>query len=301
MPVNIPDTLPASEILKEENVFVMNESRAKSQDIRPLRIAILNLMPIKIKTETHLLRMLSNTPLQVEITLLNTESHTSTHTPIEHLKTFYKKFSDIKNSRFDGFIITGAPIEHLPFEDVNYWDELTEILDWATTNVTSLFSICWGAQAALYHYYGIQKYPRGEKLFGIFKHTVNAPKIPLVQGFDDFFYVPHSRFTMTRQEDIIAEPQLKLVSTSDQAGVYIAMSKDGRRIFVTGHSEYDYKTLGEEYLRDLERGMDMKMPQNYYPNNDVAQRPLNCWKGHGNLLFSNWLNYYVYQETPFEI
>jgi len=301
MPVNIPDTLPASEILKEENVFVMNESRAKSQDIRPLKIAILNLMPIKIKTETHLLRMLSNSPLQVEVTLLNTESHTSSHTPIDHLQTFYKKFPDIKQERFDGFIITGAPIEHLPFENVDYWDELTEILDWASTNVTSLFSICWGAQAALYHYYGIEKYPREDKLFGIFEHKVHVPKIPLVQGFDDLYFAPHSRFTMTRESDIIATPELELVSTSEEAGVYIAMSKDGRRIFVTGHSEYDYKTLGEEYKRDLERGMDIKIPENYYPNNDPSLRPLNRWKGHGNLLFSNWLNYYVYQETPFEI
>lgn len=301
MPVNIPDTLPASEILKNENVFVMNESRALAQDIRPLKIAILNLMPIKIKTETHLLRMLSNSPIQVEVTLVNTESHTSSHTPLEHLKEFYKNFSEIKHLKFDGLIITGAPIEHLPFEEVNYWSELQEILDWADTHVTSLFSICWGAQAALYHYYGIQKYEIGKKLFGVFEHSVVNAKVPLMQGYDDVYYAPHSRFTETKAEDIEKVPELELISVSEEAGVYIVMSRDGKRIFVTGHSEYDFNTLNEEYQRDVEKGMNIEPPKNYFPNNDPSQRPVNRWKGHGNLLFSNWLNYYVYQTTPFEM
>jgi homoserine O-succinyltransferase len=301
MPVNIPDKLPSNEILKQENVFVMSESRAIHQDIRPLKIAILNLMPVKITTETHLLRMLSNSPLQVEITLLTTATHVPKNTPIEHLKAFYQNFDDVKHKRYDGLIITGAPIEHLGFEEVNYWNEISRIMQWSETNVTSTLFICWGAQAGLYYFHGVPKYPTDKKIFGVFEHKVLDKQVPLVRGFDDVFMAPHSRNTENRATDIVNIPELQLISTSDEAGVYIVMSRDGKRIYVTGHSEYDPMTLNDEYIRDLGKGIDIEMPKNYYPGNDPSQIPVNRWKSHGSLLYSNWLNYYVYQQTPFEI
>jgi len=301
MPVKVPDKLPASKILKKENVFVMNNSRAESQDIRPLRIGILNLMPLKEKTETHLIRMLSNSPLQVDLVLLFTKSHTHKHTSQEHLDEFYTSFDELENKKFDGLIITGAPIEHLDFEDVLYWDELTRILDWADKNVTSTLNICWGAQAALYHYYGIKKYNLDNKLFGVFKHSIRNKNEQLARGFDQEFLAPHSRYTYTRREDIINHPDLILVSESDKAGVYIARTKNKKHVFVTGHSEYDPLTLGEEYQRDKAKGVEINLPENYFPNNNTSKTPLHLWKAHGNLLFSNWLNYYVYQKTPFDL
>lgn len=301
MPVNIPDKLPSNDILRQENVFVMNESQAIHQDIRPLKIAILNLMPVKITTETHLLRMLSNSPLQVEITLLYTATHIPKNTPIEHLKAFYKCFDDVKDSRFDGLIITGAPIEHLNFEDVFYWDELSEIMKWSDTNVTSTLFICWGAQAGLYYFYGVPKYQLDKKIFGVFEHNVLDKQVPLVRGFDDVFMAPHSRNTENRAEDIMKVKELLLLSVSDEAGVYIVMSHDGKRIFVTGHSEYEPLTLNDEYVRDMDKGIDIQIPRNYYPGNDPKNTPVNRWKSHGSLLYTNWLNYYVYQQTPYEI
>jgi len=301
MPVNIPDKLPSNDILRNENVFVMNESQAIRQDIRPLKIAILNLMPVKMTTETHLLRMLSNSPLQVEITLLYTATHIPKNTPMEHLNMFYKNFNDVKDKKFDGLIITGAPIEHLDFEEVYYWEELSEIFKWSTTNVTSTLNICWGAQAALYYFYGIPKYDMPKKVFGIFEHKVHDKNIPLVRGFDDLFLAPHSRNTENRAADVLRIPDLQLVSTSEEAGLYIAQSKDGRRVFVTGHSEYEPLTLKEEYFRDLEKGIDIEMPKHYFPENNPNNIPQNRWKSHGSLLYANWLNYYVYQLTPFEI
>ncbi len=301
MPVNIPDNLPAIDVLREENIFVMTESRAIHQDIRPLRILILNLMPIKITTETHLLRMLSNSPLQAEITLLNTLSHTSKNTPAEHLSTFYQTFDQVKHKKFDGLIITGAPVELLEYKEVDYWAELTEIMDWADQQVTSVFYICWAAQAGLYYHYGIPKYPLSQKMFGIFPHYLNNSKAPIVRGFDDEFMVPHSRHTEIRREDIENVPQLEIVAESPQAGVYLVRDVSNRRIFVTGHSEYDAFTLKEEYERDLAKGSDIKIPQNYFPENDPSKDPLMRWKSHACLLFTNWLNYYVYQETPYNI
>jgi len=301
MPVNIPDNLPAIDILKEENIFVMTESRAIHQDIRPLRLLILNLMPVKITTETHLLRMLSNTPLQVEITLLNTLSHKSKNTPIEHLLTFYKTFDEVKHKRFDGLIITGAPVELLQFEEVDYWDELKTIMDWADRNVTSTLYICWAAQAGLYYHYGVPKYELPQKMFGIFTHTLNNHKAPIVRSFDDEFLVPHSRYTEIRRDDIIKIPRLEIVSESAIAGVYLVRDIEKRRIFVTGHSEYDAETLKEEYERDLAKELDIQIPYHYFPNDDPSQTPPMRWKSHAGLLFSNWLNYYVYQETPYEI
>jgi homoserine O-succinyltransferase len=301
MPVNIPDNLPALDVLKEENIFVMTESQAIHQDIRPLRLLILNLMPVKITTETHLLRMLSNTPLQVEITLLNTLSHISKNTPIEHLQTFYKTFDEVKHKRFDGLIITGAPVELLQFEEVDYWDELKEIMNWAEHNVTSTLYICWAAQAGLYYHYGVPKYELPQKMFGIFAHTLNNPRAPIVRSFDDEFLVPHSRHTEIRREDILKVPRLEIVAESSLAGVYLVRDIEKRRIFVTGHSEYDAETLREEYERDLARGMNIQVPYNYFPGDNPSQTPLMRWKSHAGLLFSNWLNYYVYQETPYEI
>ena len=301
MPVNIPDTLSAAEVLKNENIFIMNQSRAVSQDIRPLRIGILNLMPNKETTETQLIRMLSNSPLQVEIILFFTKTHISKNTSSEHLTSFYLSFDEYKNQKLDGLIITGAPVEHLEFEQITYWNELTQILDWAKANVTSTLFICWGAQAALYYYYGIQKYDLPQKTFGIFKHSLNKPNEPLLTGFDDEFYVPHSRNTYTRREDIAAQPELELVSESIEAGAYLTISKDKKQIFVSGHSEYDRFTLRDEYLRDVKKGIEIALPEHYFPNNDPSQTPLNVWKSHGNLLFSNWLNYYVYQETPYQL
>lgn len=304
MPIKIPENLPAMEILNKENIFVMGEERAFHQDIRPLKIAILNLMPRKETTETQLLRLLGNSPLQVEIVLLHTESHISKNTAQEHLDTFYKNFREIKDHKFDGMIITGAPIEHLAFEEVNYWPEIQEIMDWTKTNVTSTFHICWGAQAGLYHHYGIPKYPLKEKMFGIFKHDVNKCGLngmQLLRGFDDEFLAPHSRHTEIRRQDVEKQPDLEILSESDEAGIYIVISKDGRQVFVTGHSEYDTLTLKEEYDRDIAKGLAIALPQGYFPNDDPTQPPVHRWRSHNNLLFQNWLNYYVYQETPYDL
>lgn len=300
MPIKLPDELPATEILANENIFVMKESRAFTQDIRPLRIVILNLMPIKQTTETQLLRLLGNTPLQVEIVLLHPGSHTSKNTSEEHLSTFYKTFEEIKDEKFDGMIITGAPVEQLPFHEVTYWKELQQILDWKLTNVTSTLHICWGAQAGLYHHFGVPKHPLPEKLFGVFAHTVNKPNVKLFRGFDSVFHIPHSRHTENRREDIEKVAELEILSESEEAGVYIVATKDGRQIFVTGHSEYDQGTLRDEYERDRSRGLDIAIPKHYFPNDDPSQPPVVNWRAHANLLFSNWLNYYVYQETPYD-
>ncbi len=301
MPLNIPDNLPALDQLREENIFVMQETRAMHQDIRPLKIVILNLMPLKITTETHILRMLSNTPLQVEIVLLQPDSHTSKNTPKEHLEAFYKTFREINKDKFDGMIITGAPIEQLEFEDVDYWREMVEIMEWAKKNVTSTLHICWGAQAGLYYHYGIKKYPLEKKMFGIFRHKVFNFKEPIVRGFDDQFLAPHSRHTEIRSDDIAKIPDLEIISESPEAGVYLVVSKDGRNIFVTGHSEYDPTTLKDEYLRDRSKGLDIQIPENYFPGNDPEKEPSMRWKSHASLLFSNWLNYYVYQVTPYTL
>jgi homoserine O-succinyltransferase len=301
MPLNIPDKLPAYDVLTGENIFVMTHSRAVHQDIRPLRIGLLNLMPLKIETEVHLLRLLSNTPLQVEIDLVHTATYRSTHTPESHLETFYTTFEEIKDKKYDGFIITGAPVEQMEFEDVAYWEELTEIMDWAKKHVTSTLYICWAAQAGLYYNYSVPKYPLDKKMFGVFSHTVRAPQVPLVRGFDDTFLAPHSRHTEIRKEDIIANPELVLVSESEEAGVFIVTSKSGRDIYVTGHVEYDPLTLKNEYMRDKNKGLEIEPPENYFPLDDETQHPVVRWRSHANLLFSNWLNYYVYQITPYHI
>ena len=301
MPVKIPDTLPAMGILEGENIFVMGERQALSQDIRPLRIAILNLMPTKINTETQLLRLLGNSPIQVEIQLVCMESHESRNTPQEHLLEHYLTFADIRDLTFDGLIITGAPVETLPFEEVDYWEELKAVMDWALTNVYSTFYICWGAQAGLYHYYGIPKYALPEKLFGVFPHHLNLRYERLARGFDDVFYAPHSRHTEVRREDILAVSDLVLLSESPEAGVYIVTSEDRRHIFVTGHSEYDPRTLNDEYVRDVARDLPIAIPCNYYPEDNPAREPQVRWRGHANLLYANWLNYCVYQQTPFDL
>ncbi len=301
MPLNIPDKLPAVEILQKENIFVMTETRATHQDIRPMQIVILNLMPLKITTETHILRLLSNTPLQVEVVLLHTKDHTSKHTPLVHLQTFYKTFEEISCRKFDGMIITGAPIEHLEFEEVDYWKELQEIMDWVKSNVTSTMFICWGAQAGLYHYYGVPKYKLPKKMFGVFNHRINNTRIPLIRGFDEEFQAPHSRHTEIRRADIEKIKELEIIAESDEAGVYMVMTKDGKQIFVTGHSEYDPSTLKNEYERDLNKGLPITIPRNYYPDNDPSKTPKVRWKSHANLLYYNWLNYYVYQMTPYNI
>ncbi len=300
MPVNLPSKLPAIEILKSENIFVMEDLRASTQDIRPLRILILNLMPLKVTTETDLIRLLSNSPLQVEINFLRLSTHKPKNTPIEHLLSFYTTLSEIKDSYFDGMIITGAPVEMLPFNKVKYWDELTEIFDWARINVTSTFYICWGAQAALKHFYGIEKYPLEKKLFGVFNHTINDPSFPLFRGFDDEFYAPHSRHTTINSKEVKSHPELQVLSESEEAGIYIVSSRGGREFYVTGHSEYSPMTLHNEYTRDMEKGMDIvDLPKNYYKNDNPSLRPVVRWKSHANLLFINWLNYFVYQATPF--
>ena len=301
MPLNLPDKLPAIELLKEENIFVIDTSRATQQDIRPLRIVILNLMPLKITTETDLVRLLSNTPLQVEISFMKIKSHTSKNTPIEHMKTFYTDFDQMRHEKYDGMIITGAPVEQMDFEEVTYWEEITEIFDWARTHVTSTLYICWAAQAGLYHHYGVPKHDLPHKMFGIFEHTVNRPLLPIFRGFDDVFYVPHSRHTEIRREDIERCPELDILSESPEAGVYMVMARGGREFFVTGHSEYSPYTLDGEYKRDLAKGLPIDMPRNYYRGDDPSQPPLVRWRAHANLLFSNWLNYYVYQETPYDI
>jgi len=299
MPVKIPDALPAAKVLTDENIFVMTEGRALSQDIRPLRVIILNLMPTKVVTETQLLRLIGNTPLQVDPILLCTASYTPTHFA-DHLATFYRTFDAIRDERFDGLIVTGAPVEHMDFEEVNYWEELQGILDWADKNVFSIFHICWAAQVGLYHHYGIPKYPMAKKKFGVFPHRVLNRYNPLMRGFDDIFYVPHSRNTEVRAEDIRQCPDLEILSDSPEAGVYLITSRDGRRVFVTGHSEYDPETLGNEYWRDVEKGLEIEIPKNYYPQDDPTQPPVVSWRGHANLLFFNWLNY-VYQETPYNL
>ncbi len=301
MPIKIPDQLPAKEVLKQENIFVMDEDRAVHQDIRPLQIAILNLMPTKITTETQLLRLLSNTSLQVEVTLMRTNSHQSKNTPEEHLLTFYQTFDQIKERRFDALIVTGAPVEQMDFEEVDYWEELKAVMDWGFENVFSLFFICWGAQAALYHQYGIPKYPLPAKQFGVFNHRVVEKNVKLLRGFDDTFYAPHSRHTEIRRADIEKVPELKILAESDEAGVYIAASRDGRQVFVTGHSEYDPLTLKREYDRDVAAGLPIAVPANYYPQDDPTRDPLVRWRGHAHLLFANWINYYVYQETPYDL
>lgn len=301
MPVNVPNNLPAIDVLKEENIFVMENSVAIHQDIRPLRIAILNIMPIKSTTETQLLRILSNSPLQLEIELFYLDEHESTHTPKEHLMVFYKTFKEIKNKRYDGMIVTGAPVERLEFEDVDYWEQMKEVMDWSTTHVTSTFFICWASQAALYHLYGVPKYMLPKKLSGVFSHNVLNTKIPIVRGFDDAFVAPHSRFTGIKSSDILKNQELEIVAESEEAGPYIIISKDGRQVFVPGHSEYDPLTLKEEYFRDINKGMKVDIPRNYFPDNDPTRDPIVQWRSHANLLFLNWLNYYVYQQTPYII
>ncbi|OLO40381.1 homoserine O-succinyltransferase [Alkalihalophilus pseudofirmus] len=302
MPIRVPDHLPAKEILNKENIFVMDESRAYKQDIRPLKIVILNLMPIKEVTETQLLRLLGNTPLQVDVVFIHPDTHKSKNTSEEHLSSFYKTFDDIKNQKFDGMIITGAPIEKLVFEEVNYWEELKQIMEWTITNVTSTLHICWGAQAGLYYHYGVPKYPLEKKLFGVFAHQVNnESNVKLLRGFDDVFLAPHSRHTEVRREDIEKVPDLEILSESNEAGIYIVASKNGKQIFISGHSEYDCTTLQDEYERDVNKGLNIDMPINYFPNNDANSKPLLRWRAHSNLLFSNWLNYYVYQETPYDL
>ncbi|TYQ16004.1 UNVERIFIED_CONTAM: homoserine O-succinyltransferase [Acetivibrio alkalicellulosi] len=301
MPIKIPDNLPAFDVLNNENIFVMSEDRAFHQDIRPLKIVILNLMPTKIVTETQLLRQLGNSPLQVDIVLLQPKTHTSKNTPEEHLTTFYQTFDDIKDKKFDGMVITGAPVEHLEFEDVTYWEELKTIMEWKKHSVTSTFHICWGAQAALYYHYGIKKCTLEEKMFGIYKHTVTKKNIKLTRGFDDVFYAPHSRHTGIRREDIEKVRELEILSESEEAGVYVVATKDGRKVFVTGHSEYDPLTLKLEYERDIKKGLNIKVPKNYFPDDNPDNDPIVRWRGHSNLLFTNWLNYYVYQETPYDV
>lgn len=301
MPLNLPDKLPAIELLKEENIFVIDNSRATQQDIRPLKIVILNLMPLKITTETDLIRLLSNTPLQLEISFMKIKSHTSKNTPVEHMKAFYEDFDKMKHEKYDGMIVTGAPVEQMDFEEVTYWDEITEIFDWARTHVTSTLYICWAAQAGLYHFYGVPKYPLEKKMFGIFEHKVLDPLQLIFRGFDDVFFAPHSRHTEVHKEDMLKVPELKVLAESDEAGVYLAMARGGRELFVTGHSEYSPYTLDGEYRRDRDKGLPIELPRNYYRDNDLDKGPLVRWRGHGNLLFTNWLNYYVYQETPYNI
>lgn len=299
MPINIPDKLPAKEILESEHVFVMGKKRALHQDIRALKIALVNLMPTKIETETQILRMLSNTPLQVEVTLINMASHQSANTPKAHFDAFYKTFADIKNQRFDGLIITGAPVEHLPFAEVDYWQELQEIMKWADNNVTSTLFLCWAAQAGLYFHYGLKKYPLKQKIFGVFPHRVINHQPPLTRGFDETFYVPHSRHTQVKAADIKKVKDLEILVISPEAGVHIVASKNGRRVFVMGHAEYDRHTLQKEYDRDVKKGLPIKIPHNYFLDNDSAKEPVVSWRGHGFLLYFNWLNYYVYQTTPY--
>ena len=301
MPIKIPNDLPAVKTLQDENIFVMTETRAMSQDIRPLRILILNLMPKKIETETQLSRLLGNTPLQVDLTLIRTSTHQSKNTPEEHLLAFYKTFEDVKEQYFDGMIITGAPVEHMEFEEVEYWEELCAIMEWTKTHVHSTFHICWGAQAALYYHFGVQKIPLPEKMFGVFPHTVEYKKSILFRGFDDIFYVPHSRHTSVRREDIEQHRELRILASSEQAGIYAVSTKHGKQIFITGHSEYDALTLQAEYLRDVSQGKPIRVPDNYYPDDDPNQAPIVRWRAHANLIYSNWLNYFVYQTTPYDV
>ena len=301
MPLNIPKSMPAVEALRKENIFVMDSERASSQEIRPLKIVILNLMPLKITTETDLIRLLSNSPLQIEIDFLQLKSHTPKNTPIEHMMAFYKTFDVIEASNYDGMIITGAPVEQLEYEEVTYWPEVREIFEWSRKHVTSTMFICWAAQAGLYHFYGIPKYPLEKKMFGVFEHYIHNPQNPIFRGFDDVFYVPHSRYTEVRAEDIKKNPELVLLSESDESGVYMVMGRNGREFFITGHSEYSATTLDDEYKRDLAKGLPIDMLKNYYRDNNSANEPLVRWRSHANLLFTNWLNYFVYQETPYDL
>ena len=301
MPIKIPNKLPATETLINENIFVITETRALTQDIRPLKILLLNLMPTKIETETQLARLLGNTPLQVELEFLQTATYAATHTSSDHMISFYKTFDQVKDRKFDGMIITGAPVEHMEFEEVAYWDELCEIMEWSKKNVTSTFHICWGAQAALYYHYGIQKHRMDKKMFGVFKHKVDHKNSILFRGFDDEFMVPHSRHTTVLEEDIRNCDKLKILSTSDEAGVYVISTDKGRQIFVTGHSEYDANTLKKEYERDKNLGLEIEVPKNYFPNDDDTKEPMVSWRSSANLLYSNWLNYFVYQVTPYNI
>ena len=301
MPIKIPNDLPATQTLLNENIFAITETRAITQDIRPLRILVLNLMPTKITTETQLARLLGNTPLQVEMELIHTKTHESKNTPQDHMIAFYKTFDDIKSENYDGMIITGAPVEQMPFEEVEYWNELCEIMEWSKTHVTSVFHICWGAQAGLYYHYGIGKKPLGEKMFGIFPHTVEYKNSMLFRGFDDEFMVPHSRHTTISREDVEDNPRLKILASSEEAGLYALMSPKGRQIFIMGHSEYDADTLKKEYMRDKNAGLPIKVPKNYFPDDDDTKEPLSTWRSHANLLYTNWLNYFVYQSTPYDI
>ena len=301
MPLNIPQNLPAVELLKTEQIFVMDSLRAAEQDIRPLRIIVLNLMPLKITTETDLVRLLSNTPLQVEMDFMKIPGHTPKNTPIEHMQEFYKDFADVEEDYYDGMIITGAPVEQMPFEEVHYWNDITRIFNWARTHVTSTLYICWAAQAGLYHFYNVPKYDLPAKMFGVFRHTLREPYQPIFRGFDDEFYVPHSRHTEIRRDDVMKVPALSLLSESEESGVYMAMARGGREFFITGHSEYSPYTLNDEYVRDVSKGLPIEVPLNYYRDDNPALGPVVRWRGHANLLFTNWLNYYVYQETPYRI
>ena len=301
MPIKVPNELPAVKTLAEENIFVMTDTRAITQDIRPLKILVLNLMPKKTETETQLSRLLGNSPLQVELELIRTKTHVPKHVTEEYLLAFYKTFDEVKHRKFDGMIITGAPVEKFEFEKVEYWDELCEIMEWSKTHVTSTFHICWGAQAGLYYHYGLKKYDLDKKLFGVYKHRADYKKSILLRGFDDEFSVPHSRYTTVRREDIEKVPELKILASSPEAGVYITTTENGKQIFVTGHSEYDADTLKNEYLRDVNAGLDIQIPKNYFPDDDVTKEPLVTWRSHANLLYSNWLNYFVYQTTPYDI
>ena len=301
MPLRLPDRLPAIDFLKDENIFVLGNERANRQDIRPLRIVILNLMPLKITTETDLIRLLSNTPLQLDVHFMKVKAHTSKNTPIEHLQAFYRDFELMRAEKFDGMIITGAPVEHLDYAEVNYWDEISDIFEWARTHVTSTLYICWAAQAGLYFHYGVPKYPLREKMFGIFPQRPLLPRLPIFRGFDDVFYMPHSRHTEIRREDILRVPELSLIAESEVSGVSMVMTRGGREIYITGHSEYAPLTLDTEYRRDLAKGLPIHMPEHYYEDDDPSRPPLVTWRAHGNLLFTNWLNYYVYQETPYNI
>ena len=301
MPIRIPNDLPAADVLQQENIFVMNQNRAGSQDIRPLEIVLLNLMPTKVVTETQLSRLLGNTPLQVNLSLMHNTSHRSKNTPQDHLLSFYKDFGDLKHRKFDGMVITGAPVEQLPFEEVDYWQELCQIMQWSKTNVHSTLHICWGAQAGLYYHYGIPKHDLDKKLFGVFPHQADYKRAILLRGFDDTFYAPHSRHTTVLREDIEKCPELRILASSREAGVYAVMTKHGKQIFVMGHGEYDPDTLDREYRRDKALGLPISVPAHYYPDDDDTREPLVTWRGHANLLFSNWLNYFVYQTTPYDI
>lgn len=300
MPIRTQKDLPAKEILERENIFVMDEKRAMHQDIRPISIVIVNLMPLKEDTELQILRSLSNTPLQVDVSFVTPASHESTHTSVSHLNKFYQTFKDIRHNNFDGMIITGAPVENLEYEEVDYWEEICAVMEWSRTHVTSTMYVCWGAQAGLYYHYGIKKYPLEKKMFGVYSHRVLNRKIPLVRGFDDMFYAPHSRHTAIRREDIAAQQELTILAESAEAGVFLVINQDGSQIYVMGHPEYDRLTLSSEYFRDRDKGLPIELPKNYFPEDDPSMRPMLQWRSHGNILYANWLNYYVYQQTPYD-